>query len=230
MDDLVLPSDSVLPHVRSDIVDYLKNSRGKPSIDRLYLNRFGQLSNSLFYKASAGILESMFSGVGGEILYRPFHANYGLGLEVWQAYQREYDLLFGVRDYNTLTGHISLYYEEPTSNILLHIKGGRYLAKDSGITFDISRAFKSGARIGGFFTRTDISALEFGEGSYDKGFYFWIPLDLFSNEYFTDHFGWGLRPLTRDGGQALNTGYPLWGVTDISSAHKFNRNKYDLLD
>ena len=52
MDELVLPSDSVLPHVRSDIVDYLKNSRGKPSIDRLYLNRFGQLSDSLFFKAS----------------------------------------------------------------------------------------------------------------------------------------------------------------------------------
>lgn len=230
MDDLVLPSDSVLPHVRSDIVQYLRNSRGKPSIERLFFNRFGQLGDSLFYKASAGILESMFSGVGGEILYRPFHANYGFGLELWQAYQREFDLRFGVQDYKTLTGHINLYYEEPNTNVLFHIKGGRYLAKDSGITFDISRRFKSGLRIGGFFTRTDISAIEFGEGSYDKGFYFWIPLDLFSNDYFKEHFGWGLRPLTRDGGQTLNHSYPLWGVTDISSGHQFNRSKYDLLD
>ena len=38
----------------------------------------------------------------------------------------------------------------PNTNVLFHIKGGRYLAKDSGITFDISRRFKSGLRIGGF--------------------------------------------------------------------------------
>ena len=63
MDDLKLASDSVLPHVRTDIVKYLKESRNL-SIQRMQLNKFGQISPSIFYKFSAGILEYMFSGYG----------------------------------------------------------------------------------------------------------------------------------------------------------------------
>ena len=133
----------------------------------MQLNYFKQLSSSLFYKLSGGIFESMFSGYGGEILYRPFEKNYGVGMELWKVYQREYDqLLFDLRDYDTLTGHISFYYQEPRSNILFTLKGGRYLAEDSGVTLDFSRIFKSGMRMGAFFSLTDISEEEFGEGSF----------------------------------------------------------------
>ena len=61
MDDLKLASDSILPHVRTEIVNYLKESRNL-SIQRMQLNKFGQISPSIFYKLSAGILEYMFSG------------------------------------------------------------------------------------------------------------------------------------------------------------------------
>ena len=39
---------------------------------------------------------------------------------------------------------------------------------------------------------------------------------MFSGRYFKRTFGWGLRPITRDGAQSLIFGYPLWGVTDSS--------------
>ena len=87
-------------------------------------------------KISAGIFESMFNGVGGEVLYRPFNKNYAIGVEAWQVYQREYDQMFELRDYKTITGHTTFYYQEPRTNILIKIMGGRYLAKDSGFTFD----------------------------------------------------------------------------------------------
>ena len=64
--------------------------------------------------------------------------------------------------------------------MLFHLRGGRYLAKDSGVTFDFSRIFRSGMRVGAFFSLTDISFEEFGEGSFDKGFYFHVPLEIFS--------------------------------------------------
>ena len=35
-------------------------------------------------------------------------------------------------------------------------------------------------RAGIFFAKTDISEFEFGEGSFDKGFYFWLPIEAFS--------------------------------------------------
>ena len=38
-DDLKLPSDSILPHVRTDIVDYLKEGDG-PTLDVAQLNYF----------------------------------------------------------------------------------------------------------------------------------------------------------------------------------------------
>ena len=229
LDDLKLPSDSIIPHVRTDIVDYMKESRNL-SIKRLQFNYFKQIAEPLFIKFSGGILESMFNGIGFEMLYKRYDKNYGIGIEAWQVYQREYKQLFGIRDYKTVTGHLTYYYHEPTSNILFKIRGGKYLAKDSGVTFDFSRVFRSNLRIGAFFSLTDISEAEFGEGSFDKGFYFHVPVDLFSPRHFKRSFSWGLRPLTRDGAQAVIHSSPLWSVTDHSSEHVFNRRISDFYD
>ena len=169
----------------------------------------------------------MFGGIGGEILYRPFTKNYAVGAELWHAQQRDYDQMFSFRDYKTLTGHITLYLTEPKSQVLLMLKGGRFLAKDSGIKIDISRRFKSGMRTGIFFARTDISEFEFGEGSFDKGFYFWIPIESFFSNYSRGHAGFGLRPVTRDGAAVLNHSHNLYSVTE--SAHKINLTR-DLSD
>jgi hypothetical protein len=232
MDDLKLASDSILPHVRTDIVKYLKQSRNL-SIQRMQLTKFSQISPSIFYKFSAGILEYMFSGFGGEALFKPFDKNFAIGVEAWKVYQRNYDQMFGILDdvdYKTTTGHISLYYEEPKTNILFKIKGGKFLAQDSGISFELTREFYSGFRLSAFFTLTDISEAEFGEGSFDKGFSFFIPLEIFSNSYNSRNFGWGLRPITRDGGAILNHGYNLWGVTHKSNKNIFNRHIADFYD
>ena len=229
LDKLKLPSDSIIPHVRTDIVDYMKESRNL-SIKRLQFNYFKQIAEPLFIKFSGGILEPMFNGIGFEMLYKRYDKNYGIGIEAWQVYQREYKQLFGIRDYKTVTGHLTYYYHEPTSNILFKIRGGKYLAKDSGVTFDFSRVFRSNLRIGAFFSLTDISEAEFGEGSFDKGFYFHVPVDLFSPRHFKRSFSWGLRPLTRDGAQAVIHSSPLWSVTDHSSEHVFNRRISDFYD
>lgn len=230
LDSLKLASDSVLPHVRTDIVSYMKNTRQSLSIQRLQFNKFGKLHPSLFYKLSGGIMEGMFNALGGEILFRPFDKNFGIGIEAWQVYQRGYDQTFKHLGYKTLTGHMTLYYHEPLSNILFQLKGGRYLAKDSGFTFDFQRVFRSGTRIGAFFSLTDISSEEFGEGSFDKGIYFYVPIDLFTSEYSRRVFPWGIRPLTRDGAQSLIHSYPLWGVTDLASKMSFHRSLNDIFD
>ncbi|MDA9130832.1 YjbH domain-containing protein [Gammaproteobacteria bacterium] len=229
MDDLKLASDSVLPHVRTDIVKYLKQSRNL-SIQRMQLNKFGQISPSIFYKFSAGILEYMFNGYGSEALFKPFDKNYAIGIEAWKVYQRNYDQMFGMRDYQTTTGHLSFYYHEPITNIIFKMKGGKFLAQDSGISFELTREFYSGLRLSAFITRTDISKEEFGEGSFDKGFSFYIPLEIFSNSYNSRNFGWGLRPITRDGGATLSHGHNLWGVAHKSNKHKFNRHLADFYD
>ena len=218
-DELKLASDSIIPHVRTDIVQYLKNS-SKYHITRLQMNYFHNPRKSIYTKFSAGIFEPMFTGFGGEILYKPFNENFGIGAELWKVRQRSYRQLLGFRKYKTLTGHINLYYREPKTRVLFHIKGGRYLAEDSGLTFNFSRQFESGLNMGVFFSLTDISKEEFGEGSFDKGFFFNLPIQVFFDQYSRGQTGFGLRPLTRDGAQYLIHAQNLW-----STAYQANKEQ-----
>jgi len=149
---------------------------------------------------------------------------------MWYAKQRDYNMMFDHLDYSTITGHMNFYYQEPKSKILLNIRGGRFLAKDSGIHFDFSRRFKSGFTMGAFFSRTDISAREFGEGSFDKGFYFLFPLEIFSKEHSKQTVPWGLRPLTRDGAAFLQIGYDLYSVTEQAQFNALERDFDDIYD
>ena len=228
-DDLKLLSDSILPHVRTDIVEYLRDGR-KFSIDLLQLNYFSNPISNLYTKASLGICESMFGCAGGEVLYRPFGKNYAIGIDAWLARQREYKQRLGFRKYETNTGLISLYYNEPKYQIKTLLQGGKFLAGDSGLRLDVSRRFKSGMSVGIFAARTDISKEEFGEGSFDKGFYFWIPLESFFSNYQRGHTGFGMRPVTRDGAAVLNVSHPLYAVTESASDFAFTRDWDDLYD
>jgi len=223
--ELTKNSDSILPHVRTDVVDYLKEGSGL-TINFLQVDQFFKpLKNKNVYaKFTAGYVENMFGAVGGEILYRPFYSNFAIGAELWRAKQREFKQLFGFRDYETTTGHINFYYKEPRSKIIFSMKGGRFLAEDSGINFDFSRRFKSGLRMGVFFAKTDISEEEFGEGSFDKGWYFFMPIEAFFSNYSKGAAGFGLRPLTRDGAAYLKHSYNLWGVTEQSNYNNIARD------
>jgi hypothetical protein len=230
-DELKLESDSRLPHVRTDIVKYLKETQHF-SVNRLQANIFHNLTPNIYSKISFGILETMFAGYGGEILYRPFYSDFAFGVEAWKVYKRDFDMRFSLdkRRYETKTGHINLYYTEPRSKVTIALKGGKFLAQDSGINFDFSRRFKTGVRIGAFFSLTDISEYEFGEGSFDKGFYFNVPLQIFSDEYTKQSQSFGLRPLTRDGAQFLIHSHHLWGVTDQAQFNNISRDWSDLYD
>ena len=62
----------------------------------------------------------------------------------------------------------------------------------------------SGWSAGFFFTRTNVSAEQFGEGSFDKGFYFKIPLNAavpFENRYI---FSETIKPIQGDGGAKVS--------------------------
>ena len=230
MGSLQLASNSIIPHVRTDVVKYLNAGRNEFNLDRVQLNFFQNPTKNLYYKISGGILEQMFSGVGGEVLYKPFNKNYAIGADAFSVQQRGYDGLLTLLDYKATTGHINFYYREPRSKILFVLKGGKYLAGDSGVTFDFSRRFKSGLVTGIFFSRTDISKREFGEGSFDKGFYFSIPIDIFTSKYNKRFFSWGLKPLTRDGAAILNHGFHLYGVTEQAQYETYFRDRDDIYD
>ena len=215
--------NSVLPHVRTDIVAYLKESRAF-AIKNLQANYYMKPRKDFYLKLSGGLFEEMFGGIGFEALYRPFDNNFAIGAELWGVRKREFNQLFGFQDYNTVTGYVNYYYIEPISKVLFAVKGGKFLAKDSGFNIDLSRRFKSGLRMGAFFALTDVSKEEFGEGSFDKGFYFFLPIDTFFSKYSKGEAGFGLRPITRDGAAYLNHSHHLWGVTDQAQSNNIFRD------
>ena len=107
---------------------------------------------------------------------------------------------------------------------------GEYLAGDRGGTLDLSRRFKNGFTLGVFATKTNISSEEFGEGSFDKGFYFAIPTEIFYTKYTSGDITFGLHPLTRDGGAILRINNPLYTLFGDTNKRSLLRDWEDLLD
>ena len=225
---LRLVSDSVLPHVRTDVAQYL--SQGKTAITHLEADYSFNLAPDFYGHVYGGLLEEMFAGVGGEVLWRPYNSRVAIGAEVSYAAQRGYDQLFGLRKYRTVTGYITGYYTLPGNKIDASVRVGRYLAKDFGATFELSRRFESGVRVGAFATVTNVSAARFGEGSFDKGFYLSVPLDLLYTRHVRSNIGVEYRPLIRDGGAQLVIRQPLIGTTDAMRAGNFDRDWDGLTD
>lgn len=197
-DELYIPPVDTYPNqVRSDIKDYLNNFSNRLIIGRSQLDYFKSFDEQHHLQFSVGIFEEMFSGYGGEYLWSRQENNIAIGLEAFKVYKRDYDLAFGLLDYSNLTAHVNFYYEnEFLIPLSLKLSYGEYLAGDRGYTVDLSRRFENGVYMGMFFTRTDVPKEKFGEGSFDKGIYFRIPL---SNDWF--NFSW--RPLTKDPGSKL---------------------------
>ncbi|WP_119680520.1 YjbH domain-containing protein [Indioceanicola profundi] len=209
-DKMRVPSDSVLPHVRSDIAAYLRE--GDTALINLQGEYAFNVTPELFGRVYGGLLEEMFGGVGGELMYRPINANWAIGADLNWVKQRDYDQRFDFRDYDVVTGHVSgFYYYEPL-DVNIGVRAGRYLAGDVGATFELSRTFDSGITIGAFATFTDVPPEEFGEGRFDKGFYITVPLDQLLVRSVRGSLSWLYRPLTRDGGQILATRGSLLGA------------------
>ena len=106
---------------------------------------------------------------------------------------------------------------------------GKYLAGDKGATLDLSKRFQSGFTLGIFATKTNLSSEEFGEGSFDKGFYISIPTQLFYSDYRTGVISFGLHPLTKDGGAILNKYNSLIGILGDSNSSSLERDWDNIL-
>ena len=194
-------SNSVLPHVRSDSLKYAQ--QGTTAIEKLQLAYYFRPGPNLYGRITGGYLEQMFAGISTELLWKPVDSRLAFGVEADYVRQRAYYGGFGLRDYGVATGHVSAYYDFGGGyHTAVHV--GRYLAGDYGATLELDREFANGWKIGAFATKTDVSAQDFGEGSFDKGITVRIPLSWFIGQPTRQTTGLTLRPLTRDGGARLN--------------------------
>lgn len=203
---------SNLPRVRTYLREYVEASRLTMPV--LQLSHVGQLTDNQYWSVYGGYLEPMFAGVGGEWLYRPFLSPLAFGINLNEVQQRDFAQNFKLRNYRVFTGHGTLYWDTGWKHVVGTLSFGRYLAGDIGATIDFSRVFDNGIAVGAFFTKTNVSAKTFGEGSFDKGIYVSIPLDAFLTKSSHNVAGFMWKPLTRDGGAMLSRQVSLYALTE----------------
>ncbi|MGS3716083.1 YjbH domain-containing protein [Klebsiella pneumoniae] len=206
-----VPHDSSLPRVRTHIRQYVDND---VYVQTLQTNYMRALGNGFYGQVYAGYLEMMYGGAGAELLYRPLDASWAVGIDGNYVKQRDWDNMMQFTDYHVATGNLTGYWRPWfADDVLVKLSVGRYLAKDKGGTVDISKRFDSGVVVGAYATKTNVSSDEYGEGSFTKGFYISVPLDLMTTHptRSTPTVSW--TPLTRDGGQMLNRQYQLYDMT-----------------
>ncbi len=221
-DQFKYDAPSQLPRVRTYVREYLTSSRLTMPVFQLTTSR--RLGTDLYGLLYGGMLESMYGGVGGEMLYRPMGERWAVGVDANWVKQRSFDQDFSFRAYHVATGHVTGYFDLGYKDVTLALSVGRYLAGDRGATFDVSREFHNGVRIGAYATFTNVSSQQFGEGSFDKGIYLTIPFDLMLPRSHTGSANIVWQPLLRDGGARLSKRYNLYYMTYDRDTDRFQDN------
>ena len=200
-DTIIRESDSVLPRVRSEMKKYYQ--QGETGVESLFIAYQNSIHQKAFIRLEAGIFEEMFSGIGGEILFSKPQSRFATSASLHWVKKRDYDRRFDHLDYDAVTGFLSAYWATPLYNFDAALHVGQYLAKDKGATLELRRTFDNGWKIGVWATQTDVSSEDFGEGSFDKGLYFKVPLNALFGRDTRNNYQSRLRTIQRDGGARL---------------------------
>lgn len=208
-------SNSLLPHVRSDVAEYKRGADAK--LDHLVLNQYWQPRQRGFARASIGLYDEMFGGAGGQVLYLPDRGNWAADLSLDWLKQRDFQGT-GFRDYSTVTAIGSLHYRLPKYGLTLTARAGRFLARDEGVRFEVKRRFGSGIELGGWYTVTnghDTTLPGSPDAPYhDKGIFLSIPLGLVLTKDTQNVANYSLSPWTRDVGQMVASPGDLYDLVE----------------
>ena len=217
--------------VRSDEFEFAE--RGF-ALDRVYTSWLQSLTPSAHIGLTAGYLEEMYGGLGGEVLYRPFGKTYAIGAEGWLVKKRDPFSALN-RKYlkeKAFTGHVNLFYELPNTDFTAYAKAGQYLGEDIGGTIGIKNRFDNGTSLEGFVTMTNLAYKNlFGTQTHlDGGIKLNIPLG--NIPFIPDGSAFRLRtgPLARTVGQVIDHPQPLYEATEPVSYRRLSRSWKEVLD
>ncbi len=217
--------------VRSDEDLFSSNRFG---VDRFYGSWFKSLTPNTHVALTGGYLEEMFSGYGGEILYRPFGKTFAIGAEGWRVNKRDPDsfLASKIKENSINTGHVNLFYEMPNQTTTAYLKIGQYLREDKGATFGVKNNFENGTKLEGFITGTDQEDADILGNSTHVfgGVRFSLPLGNIPYMPDGSELRLSTQPFARDSGQILDNPQPLYDVTEPIASRQLHQSWKTLLD
>ena len=201
--------------VRSNVDEFADNFI---MLENAYTSLTGTPAKDVYLAASFGYLEEMYSGIGADILWRPYASRFAIGADVWYVGKRDPNSFLGLDmegNGGNATGHVNFYYDVPKIDITAKARIGQYLNNDIGATVSLEKHFDNGVKIEAFVTLTDEQDIgSFGEklGAY-SGIKMRVPIG--SIKYIPNGSEIRLiaRPFGRNNGQSLRKPLDLYDLT-----------------
>ena len=213
-----------LPKVRTNLKNYANITDAR--IEDLTLSSYFKLSKNTYGRSTVGYLEQMYAGISSEFLYKPMKENFAFGAELNYVKGREFRQLMGFRTVNGLSklnGHLSGYFDTNFYDYIAQLDYGKYLAGDKGYTLTLTRDFRNGWKVGGFFTITNASHADFGEGSFDKGIFLSFPLNPLMPYETRSTLNEKIRPIQGDGGSRVEVSGRLYSLIHDTSQNNIQK-------
>jgi Exopolysaccharide biosynthesis protein YbjH len=207
--------------IRSDVAEYKKE---QVSLGRLLFDQVVATREPAWFRAGAGLLETMFGGVEAEAALPLWNGRVLAGASGSLVRKRAPDEPFGFRsndNFHTalLLGRLNL----PEIDAAIDAKWGRFLAGDRGVRVAVSK-FIRGVTLSAWYSATDTGVFTdpFNRGYHDKGVSVEIPIRLFAGRDSKTAYRYSLSPWTRDVAQDIDRYLPLFD--------RIGRNARVLLD
>lgn len=195
--------------IRSDLPKYMKE---KLSLSRLLFDQIFATREPAYFRAEAGMLETMFGGVDAEAALPLWNGRILAGASGSLVRKRAPDDPFRFLDrgnYHTalLQGRLNV----PEIDAAIDVKWGRFLAGDRGVRVAVSK-FVRGVTLSAWYSATDTGVFTdpFNRGYHDKGISVEIPLRLFTGHDSKTAYRFSLSPWTRDVAQDIDRYLPLF--------------------
>jgi hypothetical protein len=195
--------------IRSDTAEYKKE---KAALGRLLFDQVFATREPVYFRAAAGMLETMFGGVDAETALPLWSGRILAGASGSVVRRRAPDDSFRFRgndNYHTalLQGRLNV----PEIDAAIDVKWGRFLAGDRGVRVAASK-FIRGVTLSAWYSATDTGMFTdpFNRGYHDKGISVEIPIRLFTGQDSKTAYRYSLSPWTRDVAQDIDRYLPLF--------------------
>ena len=195
--------------IRSDTALYKKEKVG---LGRLLFDQVLATREPVYFRAAAGMLETMFGGVDAETAIPLWNGRILAGGSGSVVRKRAPDDPFrfrGNENFHTalLQGRLNV----PEIDAAVDVKWGRFLAGDRGVRVAVSK-FVRGVTLTAWYsdTDTDMFTDPFNRGYHDKGISVEIPIRLFIGRDSKTAYRYSLSPWTRDVAQDIDRYLPLF--------------------
>ncbi|MBU0480046.1 MAG: YjbH domain-containing protein [Proteobacteria bacterium] len=227
-----VPYDNLEPDpARTDFILYERESRAR--VSTLAYDQHLNLPYHVLGRFSAGIFESAYAGVGGEVFRYFKDGRLGLGLEGEFVRKRDTANNFKLHDeisktYETY--YLNLYGQLwPSLGLEAGLKIGQFLAGDFGVRTELRRSFKY-FTIGAWYTHTDTDHLvsELNRGNNEKGVFIRIPLSLFKDRDQRGSLQYAFTSFTRDPGQSVRQPSQLYPMDPYRSVNHTRAHLEDM--